>query len=282
MRMKGKILTESAVHQFTRVVHTVSRINKEGVLRWAPTKLYFVLTARDIADGDVKVWSEMNTNLVFDSFLIESKHENNEILMEISLDNLLRALKSAQSASQVTVRMTKKNGMPFLTLDISVMGAHNNQRTIVQDVPIVVLRHELSVEYQEPNLPHPEVNIFLPSLKVLRGIIDRMKTLSKHLTLAANGEGELHLSIEADMVSVRTVIRDLENPTYQDEQSQGGARAGSEFVSARIDISKFSQFLYGDQIMPTNVICSIVENRAVILFLLNSDVSLTYYVPVIL
>lgn len=33
---------------------------------------------------------------------------------------------------------------------------------MLQDVPVVVLRHELSVDYQEPNLPQPEVCGCLP------------------------------------------------------------------------------------------------------------------------
>lgn len=42
------------------VMHTVSKINREAVLRWAPERLYCILTARDIADGSVKVWAELN------------------------------------------------------------------------------------------------------------------------------------------------------------------------------------------------------------------------------
>lgn len=60
-----------------------------------------------------------------------------------------------------------------------------------------------------------QVNIFLPSLKILRSIIDRMKTLSKHLVVAANGEGELHMAVETGLVSVRTVVRNLQNPSYR-------------------------------------------------------------------
>lgn len=92
MRMKGKISTESSVQQFIRmfvcvglpqdlevdvadrkaselnrtlflttgVMHTISKINKEAVLRWAQSKLYCILTAKDIADGSVKVWGEIN------------------------------------------------------------------------------------------------------------------------------------------------------------------------------------------------------------------------------
>jgi hypothetical protein len=58
-----------------------------------------------------------------------------------------------------------------------------------------------------------QVNIFLPSLKLLRGIVDRMKSMSQHIILSANHEGELHLAIETDNVTVRTVIRELENPS---------------------------------------------------------------------
>jgi hypothetical protein len=56
--------------------------------------------------------------LIFESFNIESKHEANEILMEINLENLVQALRSAQSSDAVTVKLTKKHGTPFLTLDI--------------------------------------------------------------------------------------------------------------------------------------------------------------------
>lgn len=42
----------------------------------------------------------------------------------------------------------------------------------------------------------------------------------------------------------------------EDDGSLGPPKPPGVFVSAKIDINKFSQFLYGDQILPTNVICS--------------------------
>jgi hypothetical protein len=36
------------------------------------------------------------------------------------------------------------------------MSATRVRRTLVQDVPVIVLRHELSIDYQEPSLPQPE------------------------------------------------------------------------------------------------------------------------------
>lgn len=56
--------------------------------------------------------------LIFETFNIESKHEANEILMEVNLENLVQALRSAQCSDAVTVKLTKKQNAPFLTLDI--------------------------------------------------------------------------------------------------------------------------------------------------------------------
>jgi hypothetical protein len=55
---------------------------------------------------------------IFETFHIESKHEANEILMEINLENLVQALRSAQTSDSVSVKLTKKQGTAFLTLDI--------------------------------------------------------------------------------------------------------------------------------------------------------------------
>eukprot|EP01134_Creolimax_fragrantissima_P006319 CFRG6319T1 len=281
MRFKATIRTESAVQQFTRFVNSISRINRDATLRMAPKKLYFILVASDIADGSVRVWAEMEAETIFDSFQIQSRHPDNEILMEINLDNLQRALKSAQSSMNIVVRLTGDSATPNLALTIQLTNS-SVDRTVIQNVPVALLSHELTSNYCEPDLPHPQINICLPSLKVLSGIIDRMKTLDKHLVLSANNDGELRLQIEADAVSVCTSVTDCEIPTSSDPDSiPGRTRDDHEFVSARIDIKKFSQFLVGHQMSPTAVICSIVPHRAVILFLLSHEVSMTYYVPVI-
>jgi hypothetical protein len=49
----------------------------------------------------------------------------------------------------------------------------------------------------------------------------------------------------------------------------------------KVDIKKFARFLYSYQVGPTNVICCIVEGRAVVLHVLLDDLYLTYYIPVI-
>lgn len=59
-RSNANPCTLACIPFYAEVMHTVSKINREAVLRWAPERLYCILTARDIADGSVKVWAELN------------------------------------------------------------------------------------------------------------------------------------------------------------------------------------------------------------------------------
>jgi hypothetical protein len=97
--------------KFAELIQTLDKIGKTCVVHLTPKKVEFILTS-DITDG-VQVWSGVNavrtmTCLIqtfrffliaslqatlFDDYRIESKN-NNEIAFELSLDNVLRGLKS--------------------------------------------------------------------------------------------------------------------------------------------------------------------------------------------
>ncbi len=51
-------------------------------------------------------------------------------------------------------------------------------------------------------------------------------------------------------------------------------------ANVKVDIKKFHKFLFSYLVSPTNVICCIVETRAVVLHVLVDDLYLTYYIPV--
>ena len=59
-----------------------------------------------------------------------------------------------------------------------------------------------------------QVSIYMPPLKVIRNVVDKMKNLSNHVTISANQSGEMNLRIETDLVNVATHFRDLEHPVW--------------------------------------------------------------------
>lgn len=113
-------------------------MGKSCVIHLAPKKLELIQTS-DIVHG-VQVWAGVNAvrlrmtclhirkrflcrntpqETLFDEYRIESKN-NNEIAFEIQLENLLKALQSAQLAQAVVVKLTKVGQVPYLRMSIDM------------------------------------------------------------------------------------------------------------------------------------------------------------------
>merc|ERR1712038_459018 len=109
-------------------------------------------------------------------------------------------------------------------------------------------------------MPDFDVSIYMPDLKILRNVIDRMKNLSNYVVISANQQGDMKLQVETDLATIATHFKHLEHPTWKDQsQSEHHTQRlePGEFADARIDIRKFAQFLMGQQVNPLKVICDI-------------------------
>ncbi|KAG1934337.1 checkpoint protein HUS1 [Pimephales promelas] len=159
-----------------------------------------------------------------------------------------------------------------------------------------------------------QVSIYLPPLKTMRSVVDRMKNLSNYLVMEANMNGEMNLKIETELVSVTTHFKELGNPPWgvDGSQSTSASHRDSEFMAqTRLDIRKLQQFLTGQQVNPSRAMCSkithththtcpvhtlsillkkacsvvfdldIVHNRVLHLIFLHEDVSLQYFIPAV-
>ncbi|XP_060601141.1 checkpoint protein HUS1-like [Ruditapes philippinarum] len=283
MRFRGKLVDIGCIQHFTRVVTTVSKLIKTCVLRVTTSALYFILSEK-VVNGGIQIWCELPQGHFFDEYAMEGvSAEANEIYLEMSPENLVKALKTAQMAKWVKVKLTKKHA-PCLTVEVDLPTLGSHSRVVVHDIPVTVVPRRLWQEYQEPEVPQFDVSIIMPQMKVLRNIVDKMKNLSNNLLLSANRQGELKVSVETDMVSVSTHFQDLINPTSRDDAGRPAQLSPNydpeEFAEARIDIRKFAQFLSGQQVSPSRVICNIADNSVVHFYLMNDDVSLQYFMPV--
>lgn len=93
----------------------------------------------------------------------------------------------------------------------------------------------------------------MPVIKNLRFVIEKMKNLDDYVTIHANMGGELTFKVETEMVSLATFYRNLEHPTLP---GRDPASLNKEtHASCKVDIKKFSRFLYCHQVNPQNVIC---------------------------
>ncbi|KAJ3611673.1 hypothetical protein NHX12_021687 [Muraenolepis orangiensis] len=283
MKFRSKIIDIGCLNNFTRVVTTISKLTKTCVLRLTPDNLYFVLSGK-VSNGGVAMWCELAQANFFEEFQLEGVSvEANEICLELAPDNLSRAMKTAQNAKAVKIKLTKKH-CPCLTIAAELPTMSSVSRVVTHDIPVDVIPRRLWNDFKEPSMPDFDVSIYMPPLKIMKNVVDRMKNLSNFLVIEANMNGEMNLKIETDLVSVTTHFKDLGNPPWGGDGSQTGAASQRDLetmVQVRVDIRKLQQFLMGQQFNPSKAMCNIVQNTILHLILLYEDVSLQYFIPAV-
>lgn len=259
------------------VSNMIAKLAKTCTLRISPERLNFILSDK-LASGGVSMWCELEQENIFSEFQMEGvSAENNEIYLELTSENLSRALKTAQNARALKIKLTNKH-FPCLTVSVELLSSSSSSRIVMHDIPIKVIPRRLWKDLQEPSIPDADVSIYLPALKTMKSVVEKMKNISNGLVIEANLNGELNLKIETELVCVTTHFKDLGNPLLPSE-SVSQNRHPEDMVTVNIDIRKLLQFLAGQQVTPTRAVCNIVNNRTVHFDLLLEDISLQYFIP---
>lgn len=139
-----------------------------------------------------------------------------------------------------------------------------------------------------------DVHILLPQLLSLKSVVERLKSLSSYMTIAANMRGDLQLGVNTDSVEVTTHYKDLVNPEINnlegEEKPTSAMRDPEMLAEARVDVKDFLRFLHSHHVNPTNAVCCILEDTAVLLYVYmrsprtpNTSLgALTYYIPAVM
>jgi len=287
MRWKAKIDDAGGCIALHRLVGTFTRLARPGrnmsKIHLTPDTVSLIHKV-DGVDTGAQAWTEIVQKNVFCSYRIESQHPNNEILFQIHMDQFARALKSTVTASEVTLKLAKRGDVVILAVVIGMTTVSGMVRPVTQEVPVFVMKADDIADTRPPVLPTPEVNLYLPALRVLRSVIDRMKALSDNVTVSVNLAGDLVLKIETDIVSVKTFFRGLEKAQWKDGAAPppSGAidRLGpTDFLDAVVPVKTVHQFISAHQQDPGPVLLSTARDRALVLFCLQPDANITFYIP---
>ncbi|XP_015258063.1 PREDICTED: checkpoint protein HUS1 [Cyprinodon variegatus] len=284
MKFRGKITDIACLNHFTRVVTTIAKLTKTCVLQLTPDNLFFILSGK-VTNGGVGMRCQLLQANFFHEYQMEGvSSELNQICLEVGPDNLSRALKTVQCAKSVKIKLSKKH-CACLSISAELPTLSSVSRVVTHDVPVEVIPRRLWQEFQEDNMADFDVSIYLPPLKTMKNVVDRMKNLSNFLVMEANLKGEMNLKIQTDLVSVSTHFKDLGNPPWGEDSSQDGglsqSRDPESMAEVTVDIRKLQQFLVGQQVNPSKAMCNMVHQSAVHLILLHEDVSLQYFLPAV-
>ncbi|XP_071941689.1 checkpoint protein HUS1-like [Antedon mediterranea] len=277
MKFRAKVVDVACIDRFIRVLTTIAKMTHLCVLRITEDKMFFILND-NVCKGNI--WCEVTASNFFDEFNMEGvSSDANEIYLEVTPDDLVRAAKTAQFAKSLKIKLTKKLS-PCLTFFVELCSVSGHSRNVNHDVPVNVIPKRLWDDFQEPTIPDFDVSINMPSLKFLKNVVERMKNIGSYLELSANQNGDMTLKVESQMATVSTHFKSLQVQYFDDEPSVS-TRNKDEMFGAKIDIKRFQTFFSGLQLNPQKIICNIVDNRLVHFLLLQEDLSLQYSMPIV-
>ena len=193
----------------------------------------------------------------------------------------MRALKSAQSMGQeATLKLSKKrvgttDKQPVLTFDIQRLEGGGGQGVgVVHDVPLQMMNEQDMIEYKEPDLANPEVQIYLPPLKIFRGVVDRLKNVVDQVTLHATSRGTL--SLTADTPSLESSIEFRNLSMLSSEEVDGNPDGETEL---KIDLKKLSRVLTAERAQVHSDIIASFHDSALVLHFLGEAAYISSYIP---
>ncbi|KAK1827056.1 hypothetical protein QBC39DRAFT_184283 [Podospora conica] len=193
------------IRTFSKLVAALNSLEKIAWVRLDDDTVRFTV----IPDTGSQVWASLSVDLIFDNYHLQSAEPNNTINLELPLGPLQRALRSAAGSNHANLRLTKRDGVPMLSMTIHAMtkdpgGVTNprpaydpaadddlfpqeslelssrreREKVITQDIPVRVLHPDTVETIMQPKVREPDVHIQLPPLLQLKAISDRFTKLA--------------------------------------------------------------------------------------------------------
>ncbi|MCJ1337073.1 hypothetical protein MMC09_002352 [Bachmanniomyces sp. S44760] len=111
MRFKTSI---KDIQTFMKLTVSLSSLGKVAWVRLDNDQIRFTI----IPEKGTQVWAVLAIETIFEEYTIQSAIANNTINLEVPIEPLQRALRSAQNATSASLRLTKKDNIPLLSLTI--------------------------------------------------------------------------------------------------------------------------------------------------------------------
>ena len=320
MRFRGMIHDVASMNQLHRVLWTLAKMVKSSaevyVFRLTPEFIYFI-KEESAVNGGITLWARMSVQSIFDDYNFDGlSPQDNEIQLEIVPSALVPAFKTAlagstssaahhtnggnyssrsvtgsYNAKSLKMKLTKKQPQgPCLCIEVEMPPASANMnaqtRVLTHEVGVHVIPKRNWVTDEECRNPRYDVSLWLPPIRTLKNVVDKMKNMSQHVILIAeklagyNHLACLKLNAENEFVSITTTFNELRIPELgSDQDDDVSDDAGT--VAVRIDVKKLVSFLSSIQ-FPIDTICaSFKDGEATHLRIAESDFLFQFRIPAV-
>ncbi|KAM7362711.1 hus1-like checkpoint clamp component [Cochliomyia hominivorax] len=262
MKFRALMQDPEYMKEFQNIILTLSKLTKECVIDISKDKVYFIANEESGTTAPL-VWVEIEANLYFSEYELKLQDDRHpHIMLAISPANLSRALQHLRSNAR-TCKMNLINiQFSCLRVEIEVPSLNsNNTRKTVDDVPVSVIPRSDWSYYEVPQKPKSKLILNVPSNRLMRGLIDKVKNLSPTIIFYATSNGEMNLVAETEMATITTHYKNLE--IKEIDISASNKSKETIDASCSVDCKKASLFFSALQVPTLELSCGIVDDRLI-------------------
>jgi HUS1 checkpoint protein len=218
--------------------------------------------------GAAEVWCTLAVDQWFDRYEISSMSEDN-IFLELTVENLAQAMKAADKADNISLKLAKKP-MPCISVELKFM-----MTKIDHTVPVDVwTRSKIQTDpLLEPVVTPPDQLVWLPQLQKLYHLCERLSKIDSTVYISCDwASSELSFRVETDVTAFTAKYKVKTN-------AEPGAEADG--LEVAVDIKMLAKILNCYQVNCKHAVMGIMDE--VILMQITAggrdELQVTYYVP---
>lgn len=263
MQFRALMQDPEYMKEFQNIILTLSKLTKECVIDISQDKIYFIANEESGTTAPL-VWVEIETVLYFPEFELKLQDADSRphIMLAIAPSNLSRALTHLRSNARSCKMNLINIQFSCLRVEIEVPSQTSNNTTkTVHDVPVSVIPRSDWAYYQVPEKPQPSLILNVPSNRLMRNIIDKVKNLSPTIIFYATSSGEMNLVAETEMATITTRYKHLEVTKIGSAHTNGST--GQIEASCSVDCKKASMFFTALQVPTLELSCGIDDDRLI-------------------
>ncbi|KAI8098912.1 checkpoint protein Hus1/Mec3 [Halteromyces radiatus] len=269
MKLAATLINPIGLH---KIALTLERLGSSCIICFTPDSIRFIWYQQ--YKPGIRSWINVDPHTLFSQYRVKSQ-DNDEVNLSVDLDNFVHATKAAQQADETKIDLAQRiqNGQREVLLiwRMQLESRAGNMTDARFDLHVNRLPGDrIRLVWDPPVLADPETYIIFPNLLAMKPIVDRMKSLSKYMTIAANMNGQLKLSVNTDMAQVDSVFSHLGNPRLEGHETN---QHKDQFASVEVLTEDLANFLNCHNLEPRTIICVITEQSCLAFYVyVNLDV----------
>ncbi|XP_016987708.1 checkpoint protein HUS1 [Drosophila rhopaloa] len=235
MKFRALMQDPQYMREFQAIVATLAKLAKDCVMILGPRQMHFIVNEDQSSTASPLVWASIAAEEYFPEYRMEAALPEHEfIVLSMSSASLGRALSVLRNVGTNNCKFKlQRIQFPCISVIATVLLSSSTEaREVVHDVPVSIIPASDWPAYVVPKVPNSQLVLSLPTLRLLRSLIDKLKNVSPSLEFQVNIDGELNVIATSEMSTVTSRFQKLLLRSLEASQQEASCCVDSRKASA--------------------------------------------------